>query len=120
MVNNNVLADKTVAFAIRIVNCYKYLVDNKQEYVMSKQLLRSGTSIGANTHEGVYAQSKSDFRSKLNIALKEAGETSYWLTILHKTEYIDNKIYFSMKKDLDEIIRIVVSSIKTSKKNEQE
>ena len=118
MVNNNILADKTMAFAIRIVNCYRYLAD-KKEMVMSKQLLRSGTSIGANVHEGIYAQSRADFISKLTIALKEASESSYWLTLLMKTEYLDKTIYRSMKTDLDEIIRIIVSTIKTTRKNEQ-
>ena len=86
---NNVLADKTISFAIRIVKCYKYLQKEKDEYIMSKQLLRSGTSIGANAHEGFYAQSRADFISKLSVSLKEAIETSYCLTILYKTEYIN-------------------------------
>ena len=92
MVENNVLAEKTIEFAIRIVNCYKYLTKQKHETVMSKQVLRSGTSIGANVHEAIYAQSKADFVNKMNISMKEAGETSYWLTILHRTEYIDTEM----------------------------
>lgn len=118
MVANNVLSEKTLAFSIRIVNCYKYFIDNKQEYVMSKQLLRCGTSIGANTFEAVYAQSKADFISKLCISLKEASETSYWLTLLNRTSYLEDNLYNSMKKDLDEIIRIIVKTIKTTRKNE--
>ena len=118
MVDNNVLTEKTLAFAIRIVNGYKYLIDSKKEFVMSKQLLRCGTSIGANTNEAIYAQSKADFVSKLSISLKEASETSYWLTLLHRTAYIEDNMYISMKKDLDDIIRIIVKTIKTTKKNE--
>ena len=117
MVENNVLADKTITFAIRIAKCYQYLKQEMQEYVMSKQLLRSGTSIGANVHESVQAQSRADFISKLSIELKEASETSYWLVLLQRTNFLDDKLSKSMKKDLDEIIRILVSTIKTTKKN---
>ena len=115
---SNALADKSVNFAIRIVNCTKYLRASKNEYVMSKQLLRSGTSIGANAHEAFYAQSRADFISKLSIALKEASETSYWLTILSKTEYINEEMFLSLKTDVDEIIRIIISTIKTAKKTD--
>jgi four helix bundle protein len=118
MVENNVLSEKTLAFAIRVVNGYKYLVDNKKEFVLSKQILRCGTSIGANSNEAIYAQSKADFVSKLSIALKEASETSYWLTLLYRTSYIEESMYVSMKKDLDEIIRIIVKTIKTTRMNE--
>ena len=82
MTKNNILLDKSISFAIRIVNCYNYLCNEKKEYVMSKQVFRSGTSIGANIHEAVQGQSRADFVSKLGIALKEASETSYWLVIL--------------------------------------
>ena len=98
MVSNNALVDKTIELAIRIVNCNKFLAETKKEFVMSKQLLRSGTSIGANVHEAIYAQSKADFISKLSVSLKEASETSYWLTILNKTEFIDNRMFDSLKK----------------------
>lgn len=117
MTVNNILADKSIAFSIRIVHCYKYLTEERKEFIMSKQLFRSGTSIGANIHEGMQAQSKPDFISKLSIALKEASESSYWITLLHKTEYLDDNSFSSLKSDLDEIIRILISSIKTSKKN---
>ena len=117
MTENNVLADKTIAFAIRIVKCSKYLQNEKNEHIMSKQILRSGTSIGANVHEGIYAQSKADFISKLSISLKEASETSYWLTILYRTNYINQEIFQSFKDNIDEIIRIIISAIKTAKKN---
>ena len=98
-------------------NCYKYLLEEKKEFIMSKQMFRSGTSIGANIHEGVQAQSKADFVSKLNISLKEASETSYWMTVLYRANYLDEKIFDSLKQDLDEIIRILIASIKTTKKN---
>ena len=97
MTINNVLSDKTIAFSIRMVHCYQYLMDEKKEFIMSKQLFRSGTSVGANVHEGIQAQSKSDFISKLGIALKEASETSYWLVILFRSGKIDEKIYSSLK-----------------------
>jgi len=117
MTENNVLADKVILFAIRIVNCCKFLRKKQNEHIMSKQLLRSGTSIGANVHECIQAQSKSDFISKMSIALKEASETSYWLTILNKTDYLDDSMYASLNSDLGEISKIIVSSIKTTKKH---
>ena len=117
MTQDNILLDKTIDFAIRMAKCYKHLMEVKNEYIMSKQMFRSGTSIGANIHEGVQAQSKADFISKLSIALKEATETSYWLVVLNRASYMDEKMYISLKTDLDSIIRILVSSIKTSKKN---
>lgn len=117
MTKNNILADKSVDFAIRMAKCYKYLREEKQEFIMSKQMFRSGTSIGPNIHEAVQAQSKSDFISKLSISLKEGSETSFWLVVLHKAEVIDDNIYNSLKKDLDEIIRILIATIKTAKNN---
>ena len=117
MAENNILAEKSIEFAIRIVKCYKYLTEKRSEHIMSKQLLRSGTSIGANIHEGTQAQSPADFVSKMSIALKEATETSYWLVILSRTDYLEEKAYNSLKSELDEIIRILISSIKTTKKN---
>ena len=117
MTQDNILIDKSIDFAIRMTNCYKYLMEEKNEYIMSKQMFRSGTSIGANIHEGVQAQSKADFVSKLGIALKEPSETSYWLVILNKANYLDEKLYLSLKENLDSMIRILVASLKTSKKN---
>ena len=117
MTQDNILMDKSIDFAIRMTNCYKYLMEEKNEYIMSKQLFRSGTSIGANIHEGVQAQSKADFISKLGIALKEASETSFWLKVLHRTSHLDDKMYQSLIIELDSIIRILVASIKTTKKN---
>jgi four helix bundle protein len=117
MTQDNLLTEKSIEFAIRMTNCYKYLTEEKNEYIMSKQMFRSGTSIGANIHEGIQAQSKADFVSKLSIALKEASETSYWLIVLNRADYLDEKLYLSLKSDVDEIIRILVASIKTTKKN---
>ena len=117
MTHNNVLADKTITFAIRIVNCYNYLVDTKKEFTMSKQMFRSGTSIGANVHEAIQGQSRADFVSKMSISLKEASETSFWLVLLHKTHFFNHNEYQSLRSDLDEIIRLLISTIKTTKKN---
>ena len=120
MTKNNILLDKSISFAIRIVNCYNYLCNEKKEYVMSKQVFRSGTSIGANIHEAVQGQSRADFVSKLGIALKEASETSYWLVILYRTNHLEEKMYMSLKEDVDEIIQILISTIKTTKNNDNE
>lgn len=112
------MAEKTMAFAVRVVECVKYLQHDKSEYIMSKQMLRSGTSIGANVHEALYAQSKADFASKLSIALKEASETAYWLTILYRTFYISSESFSSLKTDVEEIIRIIIASLKTTRRND--
>ena len=114
----SILADKSLAFAIRIVKCVRCLQDEKREFVISKQILRSGTSIGANVHEALYAQSKADFVGKISISLKEASETSYWLTILHKTDYLSESEYKSLKVDIDELLRMLIASLKTSKRND--
>ena len=112
---SNVIQDKSRAFAIKIINCYKFLIEEQHEYVMSKQLLRCGTSVGANTRESKNAQSRNDFLSKLSIALKEADETDYWLDLLHATKYKDDNRYDSLAADCAEIIRILTSIIKTLK-----
>jgi four helix bundle protein len=109
----NVIQDKSRAFAIEIINCYKYLIEEQHEYILSKQLLRSGTSIGANTRESKNAQSKNDFLNKLSIALKEADETDYWLDLLHATNYIDDMKFETLANDCNEIIAILTSIIKT-------
>ena len=88
MARESIVGEKSLAFAKRIAKCYRYLKDKKKETVMSKQILRCGTSIGANVREGLYAQSRKDFISKLNIALKEAGETDYWLDVIHSAGYL--------------------------------
>ena len=110
-----VIANLSLDFALRIVNVYKYLCDVKNEYVMSKQLLRCGTSIGANIAESEHAQSTADFISKLYIALKEANETKYWLILLSKAEYLNEKEYESLIKDLRIIIVTLVNTIKKTK-----
>lgn len=108
---------KSFAFAVRIVNLYKYLSDNKNEYVMSKQLLRSGTSIGANIKEALQAQSKKDYLSKMNIALKEASETEYWLNLLIETKYIEQHHSMSILEDCIELNKMLISIVKTTKSN---
>ena len=112
----NVIVEKSRLFAIRIVRLYSYLCSEKKEYVLSKQALRSGTSIGANVHEAVRGQSKPDFYSKMNIALKEAGETEYWIDLLHEAGFITDKQYQSLWSDCEELIRILVAITKTQKK----
>ncbi len=112
------IQDKSKDFAIRIVNCYKYLTE-QGEWVMSKQLLRCGTSIGANTRESKNAQSRPDFLNKLNVALKEADETEYWLDILYATGYIGDAIYKSLSKDCGELITLLISITKTLKEKER-
>ncbi len=114
MKSDNVIVDKSMDFSIRIVKLYKFLTENKREYVLSKQILRSGTSIGANVKEGVRGQSKADFISKMAIALKEASETEYWLELLYKTDYLNENQYNSINSDCEELIKILMSIVKTS------
>ena len=111
----NIIQTKSRDFAIRIIRCYQFLTEEKKEFVMSKQLLRCGTSIGANTRESKNAQSKNDFLNKLNIALKEADETDYWMDLLHATNYLDDETYESLNIDCNEIIKILTAIIKTLK-----
>jgi len=101
----------TYAFALRVVKAYKYLTNEQKEFVLSKQLLRSGTSIGANCREAIYAQSDEDFIHKLSIALKEASETAYWLDLLHDTEYIDEQAHTSIKTDCTTLIKMLTAII---------
>ncbi|MCF0184412.1 MAG: four helix bundle protein [Bacteroidaceae bacterium] len=107
------LNKKSKAFALRIIHLYKYLVEEHKEYVMSKQLLRSGTSIGANVAEGHFSQSEADIKSKFYIALKEAGETQYWLELLHESEYLNEQEFDSINEDATELIKLLTASIKT-------
>lgn len=116
----SILKKKSEAFAVRIIKLYRYLKENKNELVMSKQIYRSGTSIGANVAESINAQSPADFVNKLSIALKEANETEYWLKNLYSTGLIDSVGYHSMQFDIDEIIKILVCSIKTVKQKNHE
>ncbi len=117
MLHDNFIADYTEDFGLRIVNLYKYLRKEKKEYIMSMQLYRSGTSIGANVAESKNAQSKADFISKLSIALKEAGESDYWLKLLLKSQTISIHEYDSIKNDLNIIIGTLIKIIKTTKEN---
>ena len=96
MKTDNVIVDKSKAFALRIINLYKYLCEEKHECILSKQLIRSGTSIGANIMEAIRGQSNADFTAKINIALKEASETEYWLELLHKSDYLTNEQFDSI------------------------
>ncbi len=118
MKENNVVRDKSKQFAIRIVNLYKYLCQN-DERVMSKQLLRSGTSVGANIAESECAASKNDFLNKLYIALKECNETLYWLELLFETNYLDEKQYDSINKDCEELKKLLVAVTKKISLNQQ-
>lgn len=112
---DNVLADKSTDLGVRIIKCHQFLCKEKHEYVLSKQIYRSGTSIGANVHESIFAQSKADFISKLSIALKEAGETSYWLKLLFRARFLEEQMFVSLYQDCDELIRILTASIKSAK-----
>ena len=107
---------KSFDFAVRIVKLYKYLCEEKKEYILSKQLMRSGTSIGANVSEAQFGQSKADFYSKYSIALKEAGEAYYWLRLLYATDYLTEKEFISLESDIKEIIAILVAISNTNHK----
>ena len=113
--DKNIIESKSFEFAIRIVNLYKYLNEHKKEYILSKQILRSGTSIGANIAEAQQAQSKADFISKISIALKETTETKYWLRLLQATEYLTENETKSIMDDCIEIEKILVTILKTAK-----
>ena len=115
----SIIKDKTKSFALRIIKLYKYLtlVSDMKEYVMSKQVLRCGTSIGANVKEALRGQSKADFRAKMNIALKEASETEYWLELLHESDYISEEQFQSIIADNIEIIKILTSIVKNANNN---
>lgn len=113
----NIVKNKSFDFALRIVKLSKHLTETKREFVLSKQLLRSGTAIGALIRESEQAESKADFIHKLSISLKEANETDYWLDLLYKSDYLKREDYESIKTDIDEILKLLVSIIKTSKAN---
>ncbi|PCJ67694.1 MAG: hypothetical protein COA58_00740 [Bacteroidetes bacterium] len=110
----NVVKDKSFAFAVRIVNVYKHLIE-KKEFILSKQLLRSGTSVGAMVRESEHAESKADFNHKLAIAQKEINETLYWLELLKETDFINTDQFSSLHKDATEIIKLLTSILKSSK-----
>ena len=112
--------DKSKDFAIRIVKLYKYLRENKREYVMSKQLLRCGTSIGANLTEALYGISRKDFLAKVSISLKECAETKYWLELLNRTGYLSDNEFKSIHDDCNELIKLLASTVITTRKNDSE
>ena len=112
----SILRDKSKAFAIRIIKLYKFLLEEKKEFVISKQILRCGTSIGANFAEAIYGVSEADFLNKLSIAQKEASETIYWLELLYETDFITKEQFDSMLADADELVRLLAASIITMKK----
>ena len=109
---DNVIIEKSMAFSVRIVNLCKYLSNEKKEYIISKQICKSGTSIGANVAEAQRAQSTADFVSKMKIALKEANETQYWLQLLHNTNYLSDKEFESIHEDLIQILKILTAICK--------
>lgn len=114
MKDENIILIKSKAFAIRVIKLYQFLTDTQKEYVLSKQLLRSGTSIGANIKEAIRGQSRADFNAKLCIALKEASESEYWLELLFETGYITDKQFQSIYADNKELLKILTSIVKTT------
>ena len=117
MAQDSILLDKSLKFAARIVKLHKYLIKEKHESIISKQIIRSATSIGANANEAIYGQSKADFLSKLHISLKETAETEYWLKLLTMSEYITEEMSKSLLNDCLEIKRMLIASINTAKEN---
>ena len=115
----SVLLERSLHFALRIIKLSRYLQKEKKEYILSKQIIRSGTSIGALIREAQYAQSKSDFLHKLTIALKEANETKYWLTLLVESKYITHQMYQSIEPDSEELLKLLIASTKTLKQNNE-
>ena len=115
MKTNNVVSEKSLTFAIRIVRLYQHLPREKHEHVLSKQLLKSGTSVGANIREALRGQSRQDFAAKMNISLKEINETEYWLELLYKTDYITDKEFQSIFADCKELVKILTSIVKTTR-----
>ena len=115
MQNDNVMEQLSISFALRVIKLYKYLTEEKKEFIMSKQVYRSGTSIGANIAECKTAQSDADFISKLSIALKEANETKYWLILLHESQTISDEHYYSIENDINTIIGTLIIILKKKK-----
>ena len=116
MTHDNILYELSKKFALRVIRLYTFLSEEKKEFIMSKQIYRSGTSIGANIAESINAQSRADFLSKLSISLKEATETKYWLELLRDSEYLDDKQFDSILNDLNKITGTLVTTIKNTKK----
>ena len=117
MRTESIINQKSVTFALRIIKVFQFLKGQKGEYVMSKQLLRSGTAIGASIREAEFAESRKDFIHKLHISLKEANETNYWLILLHESDYINDATFQSIQTDCTELIKLLTSIIKSSKHN---
>jgi len=117
MKNENVIQNKSYQFSLRIIKLYKYLIEKKKEFVLSKQILRCGTSIGANIEEGIAGQSKADFIAKFQIALKESRETHYWIRLLIDSDYLDKKSGQSILEDCEELLKLLSAILKTSKSN---
>ena len=113
----SVLRSKSYAFGVRVVRLSQMLVTEHNEYVLSRQVLRSGTAIGALIREAEYGISKPDFRNKMSIALKEANETEYWLSMLRDTDYINDKLFESLSSDCVELIKMLIATVKTTKEN---
>ncbi len=112
---DNIIVKKSYSFALEVIKIYKFLINEKKEYVLSKQMLRSGTSIGANIHEATAGESKKDFIHKLGIGVKEARETSYWLNLLKDSDYVNDEQFKNLNSNCDEGIRILNSIILTTK-----
>lgn len=112
---NNLVAEKSIEFSIRLIKLYKILIEERKEFILSKQMLRSGTAVGALIREAEHAQSKADFLNKMNIALKEANEAEYWLLLLNKGDFITNKEYESIRNDAVEMIKLLAKIVKTTK-----
>lgn len=111
----NIVKEKSFSFALSVINLAKYLESERKEYVLSRQFLRSGTAIGALIREAEHAQSKADFISKMNIALKEANETQYWIELLHESNYISTDRFESMNPKVEELLKLLISIVKTSR-----
>jgi len=114
---DNIVKSKSFAFAVRIVKLYQFLIDSKKEFVLSKQLLRSGTSVGAMVREAEHAESKPDFTHKMAVAQKEINETLYWLELLAETDYLTKQQFESINADAEELIKLVTSILKSTKAN---
>lgn len=112
----NVIAEKSYKFALRMLRLYKHLQADEQEYIISKQVVRSGTSIGANVEEAIGAISKAEFSAKMSIAYKEARETSYWLRLLHDAGYIEQRLFSSLHFDCQELCKILFAILRSSRK----
>ena len=114
MKTDNVIVEKSKAFAITVVRLYQQISSDRKEFVLSRQFVKSGTSIGANVHEAVRAQSHADFISKMSIALKEAEETEYWLDLLHETDYVDDSSFHVIQSQNGELLRLLMAICKTA------